>query len=369
MKLRYRALGTAIERIRVEQTLRESEEKYRTLFEESRDAIVFTTREGKFVDANQSALDLFGYTKEEMLKLDVREIYANSLDRDKFLEEIEKKGYVRNYEIKYRRKGGIPMDSLLTATLRRANDGKTIEYQGIIRDITEQKEAQKILLNYQRQLRSMASRLSLSEERERRRIATYLHDGIGQTLALVKIKLGALKQSAAESKFNDAFNELFELVEQTIQLTRTLTFELSPPILYELRFEDAVEWLVERVEKQHGIQTTFLDDRRPKPLEDDIRVVLFQGVRELLLNMTKHAKATRAKVSVRKVEKTVKIEVEDDGIGFDVSKMKFHLDETGGFGLFSIRERLDHLEGNLEIESSRGHGTRVIMKAPLKNER
>ena len=130
------------ERKRAEAALRESEEKYRTLFEDSRDAIYVTTREGTFIDANQSALDLFGYTREEMMGLNALQIYLNPEQRSQFQQVIESKGSVRDYEVKFRKKNGIEMDCLVTSSLRRSKDGTILGYQGIIRDITEQKWAQ-----------------------------------------------------------------------------------------------------------------------------------------------------------------------------------------------------------------------------------
>jgi len=122
-----------------EEKLRESEKRYRTLFEESRDAISIVTREGKFLDVNQAYADLFGYTKEELLKLDVRDTYANPEDREKLQQEIEREGSVKDYEVKRCRKDGREMDCLVTSTSLRADDGSILGYQTIIRDITERK--------------------------------------------------------------------------------------------------------------------------------------------------------------------------------------------------------------------------------------
>jgi two-component system cell cycle sensor histidine kinase/response regulator CckA len=127
------------ERKRAEEALRESEEKYRTLFEQSIDAIYITTREGKFVDFNQSTLALFGYTREEMIELDVPRTYVNPVDRSRFQQEIEQKGFVKDYEVKLRKKDGTEMDCLLTSTVQRAGDGRILGYQGIVRDLTERK--------------------------------------------------------------------------------------------------------------------------------------------------------------------------------------------------------------------------------------
>jgi len=135
----------AIEKGEAEERLRKSEERFRALFEQSRDAIYVTTRAGRFAGINQSMLDLFGYSREEMLELDVRRIYADAADRDTFQQEIEEKGSVKDYEVRFLKKDGAQMDCLLTATLRRAEDGSILGYQGVIRDITERKKAEEAL--------------------------------------------------------------------------------------------------------------------------------------------------------------------------------------------------------------------------------
>ena len=133
------------ERKRAEQALRESEKRYRTLFEDSREAIYITTREGTMVEANQAYIDLFGYTREEVIGLDVREVYVNPDDRLRFQQLAERDGFVRDFEVKLRKKDGVVMECLLTSAVRRDSDGNIIGYQGIIRDITERKRAEELL--------------------------------------------------------------------------------------------------------------------------------------------------------------------------------------------------------------------------------
>jgi PAS domain S-box-containing protein len=143
------------ERKWAEEELGASEERYRTLFEQSRDAVYITTRDGKFVEINTSFLDLFGYCREEILGLDVRETYVNPADRWEFQQEIEQKGSVRDFPLKLRKKDGIEMDCLLTATVRRDAEGGTLGYQGIIRDITERKRAEEELKQSEKRYRSL----------------------------------------------------------------------------------------------------------------------------------------------------------------------------------------------------------------------
>jgi signal transduction histidine kinase len=139
--------------------------------------------------------------------------------------------------------------------------------------------------------------------------------------------------------------------------------EMSPPVLYELGFVTAIEWLSEQIQSQHNLEISCQANDNFKPLSHEVQIVLFQATRELLLNVVKHAKAKKVVVSITEDQKKAQITIIDDGIGFD-GKISLQADASGGFGLFSIRERLKHLGGQLSIFSKPGKGTRMIMTAP-----
>jgi signal transduction histidine kinase len=252
------------------------------------------------------------------------------------------------------------------ASFLRNPEGKPIGILGVTRDISERKRAEEKLHIYQEQLRSLASELSLTEQRERRRLATDLHDSIGQVLAISKIKLDALRSTVPLSPVAGDLDEVRELIGEAIEQTRSLTFDLSPPVLYELGLSAAVEAFVEKIQKLHGIQVHFTDDSQPKPLSEDTRVLLFRAVQELLINSIKHGRAKNARISTQRDGDRIRIEVKDDGIGFDFSEIDSHAKKTDKFGFFSIRERLHHLGGRFEIFSRPGQGTHATLVASLK---
>jgi len=241
--------------------------------------------------------------------------------------------------------------------------------QGTMRDVSEQQNAREKLLSYQKQLRSLASQLSLAEERERRRIATELHDHVGQALAMCRIKLGYLKELAPSDEFASMVDDVRGPVVQAIKETRSLIFKISSPILYELGFEAALEWLVEETQKNYDIQVSYQDDGNRKPLDDDIRALLFQAVGELLVNVVKHARAQGIILSTCKEGNNIVVRIEDDGVGFDVDEVSTRRGRTDGFGLFNIRERLAHMGGRLEVDSEKGRGTRITLVAPISNNK
>jgi signal transduction histidine kinase len=213
--------------------------------------------------------------------------------------------------------------------------------------------------SYHEQLRALAAQLSLTEERERRAIAADLHDHIGQMLATAKIKLGALTEDRG-------IVEIRQLVDEALRYTRSLTLELSSPVLYELGLVPALESLAERVQEKHGLPVAVDDDGASKPLDETVKVVLFKAARELLMNVVKHARARRATVIVRRTGEWVELVVEDDGTGMPAEKTAAASVRSGGFGLFSIREGLRHCGGEFELRSGSGSGTRARLRAPLK---
>lgn len=214
----------------------------------------------------------------------------------------------------------------------------------------------------QQRLRSLASELSLAEERERRRIAAGLHDYACQNLVLSKMKLQGLPVTET-----DEIEDVCDTIDKTIESVRGLIFDLSSPTLYKFGLEAAIkELLEERVKAQHNIDCTFRDDGAAKPLAEDVRVVLFQSVRELLFNIIKHAQARAVTVDIGRLDDSIRITVTDDGIGFDMEEALAGPSRRHGFGLFHIRERLDFIGGRLDMESQPGYGSRFTLLAPLE---
>jgi signal transduction histidine kinase len=135
-------------------------------------------------------------------------------------------------------------------------------------------------------------------------------------------------------------------------------------------FEPAVEsWLHRQVQDRHGIECTFEADESPMELDKETRVVLFDVVREILANVVRHAKAKHVDVRIRRIKGTVQTTVQDDGVGFQPPGTGAALSESGRFGLFNIREKLDYLGGSITIESAPGEGTCVVAVVPLKSPR
>ena len=208
-------------------------------------------------------------------------------------------------------------------------------------------------------LRSHSAQVALEIEQARRRAAVDLHDGIGQLLALLNIKLGLLRKEAQVETLDPQLREIESLIGEAREQSREMTWQLSPPVLYEVGLVAALQWLAKGMERRYGLRVTLEEEGECIQLDEATRISLFRSVNELLINVAKHAKVDRAVVRVSYWVRDIAIVVEDRGVGFDSSS------DASEYGLFSVRERLHHLGGILTIASKRGEGTEVTLIAPL----
>ena len=216
---------------------------------------------------------------------------------------------------------------------------------------------------YQKKLKKLNSELIVTEEKERKVIAGYLHDGIGQTLSIAHIKLTSLLNNKLTNKVKKTIQETSTLIDSAITDSRLLTYDLSPPILYELGLIEALKWKLEQVHEKSNTSADFQSDITKINIDTNRRIIVYRIVCELLLNVIKHANASLISIKIRKIRKKYYISIADDGIGFDyVNETK--LARTGGYGLFSINERLDSINGSLELKSNHESGTLATLIIP-----
>jgi PAS domain S-box-containing protein len=359
------SLVNATERKRAQEAQRESEYRYRTLFEESRDAVYITARDGKFIDINQSTLDLFGYDRKELMGMNIRQIYAHPEDRRMFQEVIEKTGSVREYELKFRRKDGTELDCLFTATLRRADDGSVLGYQGVIRDITDHKRAEEALRESEKQLRYLSSQLLTAQENERERIARELHDGIGQSLSAVKFSVeNSLKQINNETA-GPAVKRLgavIPMIQDSIEEVRKIAMDLRPSVLDDLGILATIGWFCREFQTIYSsIRIEQQLDIREDEVPDPLKTAIYRVLQEALNNVAKHSNANLANISLRRMEGMIELVIKDNGIGFDLEEAP-----RKGLGLSSMKERIELSGGSFTIESATGTGTIIRASWPLQ---
>jgi PAS domain S-box-containing protein len=228
----------------------------------------------------------------------------------------------------------------------------------------ERKRSEATEAAYRGKLRTLAAEVARAEERERRRIALGLHDGAIQNLGLARLRLSQLRRLAASDATIPLFDDAIALIERTTEETRSMVFDFSPPALYELGIAAALEWLSDRTRERYGLECEFVEEGDASgSVEDEVAVTVFQSVRELLLNVHKHANARSAKVILERSRERWAVRVEDDGCGF-VDTETTRSAVTDGYGLFSIRERVELLGGTLSVDSGRGRGSVVTLAMP-----
>jgi PAS domain S-box-containing protein len=375
---------------RIQNTLHESERRFRTLADSAPVLIWMNDKEGaRFV--NRAYLEFVGVNDQvEVAKYDWT-AFVYPKDRHRYLQayfSAFEKGALFDEQFRFRRHDGLYRWMRSVGQPRFATDGELLGYVGATYDITEIKEAQERLerssmeleravnakttelQQSQERLRALASELNLTEQRERKRLATELHDHLQQMLVLGKLTIGQGKRSASGvPAFESVLKKVDDILSDALIYSRTLVAELSPPVLRDQGLAASLKWLAEYMKTKHEQTVTVVvpDDQELNPPEDQ-RVLLFQSVRELLINSAKHAGTGRAKLTMEKHADYVCITVSDDGKGFDLADAGFGT-VSGGisskFGLFSIQERMRALGGSFEIQSAPGKGTCAILVLPL----
>ena len=313
-------------------------------FEQSRDPIYMTNRASEIIAVNQAAVDLFGYTRTEIIGLDTGRLYAYPVDWDRFQQEIAQNQSVIDYEVELRKKDGTPIDCLFTATARKRDDGHIMGYQGIIRDITERKRLEKEILEI--------------SEREQRRIGQDLHDDLGQNLTGIAFLSKVLEQKLAARSLADEAEtaaQIATLINQAIGQTRDLARGLVPVELEENGLMSALQTLASNVENQSGISCLFKCDTSVLIHDNTTATHLYRIAQEAVHNAVKHGQAKQIVINLADINSEIMLMVKDDGVGFPES-----LENKKGMGVRMMHYRARLIGGSLEIRRSIDDETLVV---------
>jgi len=239
-----------------------------------------------------------------------------------------------------------------------------------LRTHADRDRAQEELEQKAAQLQALTTELVQAEQRERRRLAQILHDSLQQLLVGARYNLEILRRQGDNGESEATIQRVDGFLDQCIQISRSLTAELSPPILYEAGLASALRWLGRWFEETHGLTVNVEADEELLEASEDVRVTLFQAVRELLFNVVKHAKIEQAEVSLAfTADRRIQIKVSDAGAGFEPAGLRTRQAKGGGLGLFSLRERIESLGGELVVDSAPGTGSRFTLTLPLLTQR
>lgn len=321
----------------------------------------------KVINVNQATLALHGATdRQELLEGLVKTFTRESLItfRQELVELWQGKTQMR-LDSTVKTLSGEPRQVTVYASVCPGYEATLGKCVVSLVDITDRKRAEQEVREKQQHLNDLMLELTLSEERERRRIAVDLHDTLGQDLTLTRMKLGMLHKTALSTEQGTLVSDIKGLTDDAISRVRSLTRLLCPPVLEGAGLEAALKWLARQMETDYHLQIAFSDDLQEKQVGKELQIELYSTVRELLINVAKHAKSNTICLSLFREADTLAIRVEDDGIGFDADTV---LDHPGndGFGLFAISRRIMHIGGTFRVSSKPGSGTEVAINLPLQ---
>ena len=233
-------------------------------------------------------------------------------------------------------------------------------------EIAERKCKEERIDFYRERLRSLAAELSLAEEAERRAIASDLHDHIGQALTTLKMKLIEIQRSAAFAGYEPTLEEMRTLLDQTIRTTRSLTVEISPPVLYELGLVPGIRWLGDQFTRKHGLAIEVSANDDGESADEVVQITVFKALREFFVNTVKHSGARRVTLSITSSDGRLFARYRDDGVGFDPAVVEGLGTRTDAFGLFNVRERCEYLGGRADFDSGPGRGVDLRLELPQR---
>jgi PAS domain S-box-containing protein len=357
------------ERKQAEEALRESEERYRAIFEQAADSIVLIDGEtGALVEFNDRAHESLGYTREEFGKLKIPdfEIVESPEEVAKHIESAIKKG-ADTFETKQRTKSGEVRDILVSARAISVHGRDFV--QGIWRDVTERKRAEEKITTHRRDLQRLSAQIIHAQEVERKRISQELHDQVGQALTAMSINLAEIDKTLPSENTPATTERVAEtraLADQILEQIRELSLDLRPTMLDDLGLVPTLRWYVNRYAKRLGIEIEFEATDFEERLAAEVETALYRIVQEALTNVARHAQANRVHVRLECKASTVAALIEDNGQGFKVEEIVGPEAPERGAGLLGIRERVTSLGGRFSVHSHPGQGTRLSLEIPLR---
>ncbi|HAY22359.1 MAG TPA: hypothetical protein DCY27_09365, partial [Desulfobacterales bacterium] len=342
--------------------------RYEYLTKYANDIILIMDKDGKIIEANDSAVDSYGYSREELFNLYLSDLFGDSrpsMTEPEQMEEEARDGL--RFEGLNRRKDGTTFPVEISASVVEMGDKRIHQY--IIRDISERKLKEKILQESEQQLRFFSSQLLIVQENERRRISKELHDELGPALMILKFHLSSIESRLPKNKksLRNEFEILPQYLDDIIENVRRLSWNLNPSVLEQFGLATAIKNLLEDFGKHYAIQweppqVEAINDLFP-PLSQSNIYRIFQ---EALTNIGRHAQATHISVGIEKQDGYVIFTLEDNGSGFDPQAARNCDNRQRGIGLAAMQERARMAGGRLEIRSQPGSGTHLTLTIPLE---
>jgi PAS domain S-box-containing protein len=370
------------QRKQAEEALRRSEEQFHRLFDDDLTGNFICTPEGKILLCNPAFAAIFGFSRAaEAVGTSMADLYIDPAERAALLERLRREGKTERLEVWRQRRDGAPIHIVENLVGHFNEQGELYEIKGYVFEDTQRKRAEEALreltaaleskvtqrtaeLKHRtRQLQKLTLEMSEAEDRERERLAHILHDDLQQELAAAKFHLSVVRSRVrGDPAVQEITLKVDEMLKDAIGKSRSLSHELSPAVLHQGDFAEALQWLAAEMQAKHGL-VVHVHGQAYSP-SAPIKAFLYRAAQELLFNAVKHAQVPEARVRVRQCGGSVCLSVSDRGCGFDPDGLR----ETAGFGLLSIRERIELLGGRMKIRSAPGRGSTFFVVVPAGAE-
>lgn len=357
------------ERKEIERGLRESEHRFRKLFDDAPFGLAMAGLDRRILEVNHAYCEMMGYTEQELVQVDFVDItHPEDRERDARMAEKLFRGEVQSYSVekRYITKSGEVIWANMTATIIRDRTGAPMYGLGMVQDITEKKRIVEQLKNSSEQLRSLSAHLQTVREEERRSIAREIHDELGQLLTGLIMELNAMEEKLAESYGSDSgllkrVRSMIGIANRLIESVRKIATDLRPAILDDFGLVAAMEWYAQEFQRRSGIECVFSSTVESVELTPAQQVAIFRVFQESLTNVARHAKATHVEAHLEDDGECLILQIEDDGKG----TMESDLADPKSLGVLGMKERMAFLGGSLSIHGMRKRGTRVTARIPL----
>mgnify|MGYP004001195371 CR=1 FL=1 len=360
------------ERKKLETELKKREEKFKKIINGSIDGFVITNMYGRIIEVNKAYCLLLGYTRNEILSMSLIELEALMTKEElnnKTLKIIDTGG--SRFETKNKNKNGNIIDVEVSASFTPEKNGTFLVF---IRDITDRKKSEKALINLNKKLDSKVKKrtnelkrlnehLVLSEDNERKNLASELHDSVAQSLAIAVSQIKNITE--ADSGYGiKTLPDVQKNIENAIKEVRILIHQLHPPILDDFKIDIVIGCLIEAINEKKQIIINYINNLTESvTLTETTKMTIYRATNELIYNILKHSDSLVAEIELSKINNSIQIRVEDKGKGFEFKT--YHQKNYCGFGLYSLFERIENIGGELIINSSLGKGTKVILTVPV----
>jgi len=352
---------------RIRSKIEKTEEMYRLLTDHSNDLICLHEPDSTFIYISPSIKNLLGYDQSEFLGKQVFDLihkYDLLILKKAIKEKVfrSKVADVNTFRIRHK-EGHIVWLEISTSPVYK--DQKISYFVTSSRDVTKWVLAKKEIHEYQTSLQKLTTEITLIEEKQKKEIATNIHDHLSQSLIISKMRINDLKKNPQLKVIDEDLQFIETHISEALENSRKITYELSPPVLYQLGIIDALNWLLEDVEATHKIKCQLSSNITSIKLDDGKSILLFRSIQELITNAIKYANASLITLNFDKNEHGIDILTTDNGVGFDTSSLNSHHPSGSGFGLFTVRERIRNIQGDFTIVSKINAGTTVKIIIPL----